>query len=158
MAERSGTVSSSDRLNPQQLRMFIPAGELKDMVYPPDVNQEKYADLVPDVGRKMMWADKLAEAKTPLPKPSGWMDQRLQHMILGVPHGAGLHESIQAEGVQTPVPLIDRDDEEPILFEGHHRVAAAADIDPKMEVPIEHLSMGEARKRDEARRGELPIV
>jgi hypothetical protein len=134
--------------------MFMPARELKDSVYPPDVNQEKYYGN----NRKQMWADKLAEAKTPLPKPSGWMDQRLQHMILGVPHGAGLHESIQAEGVQTPIPLIDRDDEEPILFEGHHRVAAAADIDPKMEVPIEHLSMGEAKKRDEARRGELPIV
>ena len=147
-------MSSSDRLNPMQLAMFMPVGELKDSVYPPDVNQEKYYGN----NRKQMWADKLAEAKTPLPKPSGWMDQRLQHMILGVPHGAGLHESIQAEGVQTPIPLIDRDDEEPILFEGHHRVAAAADIDPKMEVPIEHLSMGEAKKRDEARRGELPIV
>ena len=147
-------MSSSDRLNPQQLRMFIPAGELQASVYPPDVNQEKYYGN----NRKQMWADKLAETKTPQPEPSGWMDQRLQHMILGVPHGAGLHEKIQAEGVQKPVPLIDRDDEEPILFEGHHRVAAAADIDPKMEVPVEHLSMGEAKKRDEARRGELPIV
>jgi len=141
-------MSSSDRLNPQQLQMFIPAGELKDSVYPPDVNQEKYYGN----NRKQMWADKLAEAKTPLPEPSPWMDQRLYHMILGVPHGAGLHESIQASGVLTPVPLIDRDDKEPVLFEGHHRVAAAADIDPKMEVPVEHISVGEAEKRDEARR------
>jgi len=142
-------MSSSDALHPQQLAMFIPAGELKATVYPPDVtdpNKHYEGD------RERMWEDKLIEAKIPLPEPSPWMDPRLHHMILGVPHGAGLHESIQASGVLTPVPLIDRDDKEPVLFEGHHRVAAAADIDPKMEVPVEHISVGEAEKRDGARR------
>ena len=149
-------MSSSDRLNPQQLRMFIPAGELKDLVHPPDVKQEQYYGN----NRKQMWADKLAETKATNPSDAeleriGSTATSIWDVVDALTHGAGLHEKIKASGVQTPVPLIYRDDEEtdsrdlptrPVLFEGHHRVAAAADIDPKMEIPIEHMTMDDARE------------
>ena len=139
-------MSSSDALHPQQLQMFMPARELKDSVYPPDVNQEKYYGN----NQKQMWADKLAETKATMPSDAeleriGSTATSIWDVVDAIPHGAGLHEKIKASGVQTPITLINRDDKEPILFEGHHRVAAAADIDPKMEVPVEHLSMGGAR-------------
>ena len=140
-------MSSSDALHPQQLRMFIPAGELKDSVYPPDVNQEKYYGN----NRKQMWADKLAETKATMPSDTE-LEQvastanSIWDVVDAITHGAGLHEKIKASGVQTPINLINRDDKEPILFEGHHRVAAAADIDPKMEIPIEHMTMDDARE------------
>ena len=145
-------MSSSDHIHPQQLRMFIPAGELKDSVYPPDVNQEKYYGN----NRKQMWADKLAETKATRLSVAeleriGSTATSISDVVGAITHGAGLHEEIKAGGVQRPVELINRDGKEPVLFEGHHRVAAAADIDPKMEVPVEHLSMGEAKNTGRVR-------
>ena len=139
-------MSSSDHVSPQQLQMFMPARELKDSVYPTDVNQEKYYGN----NRKQMWADKLAETKATNPSDAeleriGSTATSIWDVVDALTHGAGLHEKIKASGVQTPITLINRDDKEPILYEGHHRVAAAADIDPKMEVPVEHLPMSGAR-------------
>jgi len=149
-------MSSRDALQGHQLRMFIPAGELKDLVHPPDVKQEQYYGN----NRKQMWADKLAETKAIMPSDTE-LEQiastatSVWDVVDAITHGAGLHEKIKASGVQTPVPLIYRDDEEtdsrdlptrPVLFEGHHRVAAAEDIDPKMEIPIEHMTMDDARE------------
>lgn len=139
-------MSSRDHISTQQLQMFIPAGELKDSVYPPDVNQEKYYGN----NRKQMWADKLAETKATMQSDAeleriGSTATSIWDVVDAITHGAGLHEKIKASGVQRPVEVINRDGKEPILFEGHHRVAAAADIDPKMEVPVEHVSMDEAR-------------
>ena len=139
-------MSSSDHVSPQQLQMFMPARELKDSVYPTDVNQEKYYGN----NRKQMWADKLAETKATNPSDAeleriGSTATSIWDVVDALTHGAGLHEKIKASGVQTPITLINRDDKEPILYEGHHRGAAAADIDPKMEVPVEHLPMSGAR-------------
>ena len=139
-------MSSSDHVSPQQLQMFMPARELKDSVYPTDVNQEKYYGN----NRKQMWADNLAETKATNPSDAeleriGSTATSIWDVVDALTHGAGLHEKIKASGVQTPITLINRDDKEPILYEGHHRVAAAADIDPKMEVPVEHLPMSGAR-------------
>jgi uncharacterized ParB-like nuclease family protein len=142
-------MSSSDRLNPQQLRMFIPAGELKANVYPPDVDQEKYYGN----NQKQMWADKLSETKATAPSDAeleriGSTATSIWDVVDALTHGAGLHEKIKAQGVQRPVQLLPaekRGQPTNILFDGHHRVAAAADIDPKMEVPVTYISMSGAR-------------
>ena len=54
-----------------------------------------------------------------------------------------LHESIKRHGVLEPITIVHGirpKTGEPYsdLQEGHHRVAAAYDINPKMEIPLEH--------------------
>ena len=85
-----------------------------------------------------VWKLKLSEAKRPA----------------GAGHGAGLWESIKAEGVRpvrmqggqyigTPIELAHQPGGlPPRIMEGHHRVAAAADINPAMEVPIANKPYG----------------
>ena len=48
-----------------------------------------------------------------------------------------MRDSIASGGVREPVPVrIWQDTSAPDLFDGHHRVYTAADIDPAMEVPV----------------------
>ena len=53
-----------------------------------------------------------------------------------------LYESIKEHGVQSPVRVHDRyvDTEGiPTIINGHHRIAAANDINPNMEIPIQYV-------------------
>ena len=49
----------------------------------------------------------------------------------------GLYDSIKHEGVQDPVH-VHNDDEGQYLWDGHHRVVSAHDINPSMLIPVEH--------------------
>jgi len=106
-------MSASDNLSHEQLAMFMPAGEIKSKI--------TYSD-DGDVGDKL-WSRKLKESKR-----------------------GGLYRSIKANGVKKPVELqrnFNRSMFTPIghqLNDGHHRIAAAADIDPNMLVPVTHSS------------------
>ena len=127
-------------IKPQQLQMLHPAGELKGITpndwlaqvgtgnpagttgtrpHPPHTGQT-----VEDV-----WQSKLLEAKrNPQVQPG---------------HGAGLHESIKRAGVIQPVQLGHQGGNmPPRIMEGHHRIAAAADINPRMEVPVKNQPYG----------------
>jgi hypothetical protein len=138
-------MSSSDRLNPQQLRMFIPAGELRDtnrhVVHSLEIQPGIDAGSVHKV-----YDRKLREAKVPEGTETD----------IGV--SSGTHQKIKEQGVHTPIRLVSRPDlheqeEEGIIRmpasdssagdyqslirDGMHRIASAADIDPKMEVPVQ---------------------
>jgi hypothetical protein len=136
-------MSSSDRLNPQQLAMFIPAGELMDsQKY--GIHAFEYEHWHGETTEGVQ-ARKLEESKQPYQVPE--TDEK--------PHGGGIWNSLSGGSqINTPIKLVSRpdikeqEDEELIhLREGHnptglirdgmHRIAAAADIDPKMEVPVE---------------------
>lgn len=54
---------------------------------------------------------------------------------------SGLSQSIEREGVKTPVPLAHNHEFYPrdVLADGHHRIAVAHDIDPDMLVPVQHF-------------------
>jgi len=97
------------------------------------------AVVIGDESIEALWQHKLSEAKRPASMPG---------------HGTGLYESIKAEGVR-PVPMeygsyIDTPVQvghqpgglPPRIMEGHHRIAAAADINPAMEVPIANKPYG----------------
>jgi hypothetical protein len=60
-----------------------------------------------------------------------------------------LYDSIASEGVQTPVPIEHYGKNKTRLAGGHHRVASAYDINPDMEIPVEHETRTHFR-RDEA--------
>ena len=52
---------------------------------------------------------------------------------------SGLYDSIKAEGVKEPVEVGRRTySNQQELINGHHRVAAAMSIDPKMIIPVRH--------------------
>ena len=113
----------------EQLPMYMKAGEIKSMVnYSADPG-----------GRYMdhLWDYKLQEAKTGAIRNARYRPTRARK-------GASLHDSIKREGVRKPVELIRNFDDSRYspagyqLSEGHHRVAAAADIDPNMLVPVKH--------------------
>jgi tetrahydromethanopterin S-methyltransferase subunit H len=50
----------------------------------------------------------------------------------------GLHESIEKEGVKTPVEIGQGYGPGVKVLDGHHRIASAMAIDPKMMIPVEH--------------------
>ena len=124
-------------LKPQQLQMFHPAGELKG-VTPNDwlagigtgnPARAMTTGSIPtgQARPESVWQSKLWESKRPF----------------GQGHGSGLWESIKAEGVRDPVELGHQPGGLPRrIMEGHHRVAAAADINPAMEVPVTNRPYG----------------
>ena len=68
--------------------------------------------------------------------------ERVQHMWntkLGESQSGsqeGLHESIAKSGVQTPVGIQHDNNGNMSISDGHHRIAAANNINPNMEIPI----------------------
>ena len=133
-------MSSSDHINSQQLRMFIPAGELNDASqYIPHAFEHESGESTKD-----LQARKLEESKAP------WADEHGRQL-----HGGGIWNSLSSGAqVQKPIRLVSRPDvkeqedediirirkganPQALVRDGLHRIAAAADVDPKMEVPVQ---------------------
>ena len=121
--------------NPQQLEMFTPAEQLRAIV-PGDAEAARRAGVFR--ADESMWDDKLFASKhADWRSPSGsiypGVDRRGSHW-------RSLYDDIAKSGVEKPVwvghpPLSPGP---PMIIEGHHRIASAADINPKMEVPVRH--------------------
>jgi hypothetical protein len=113
----------------EQLPMYMKAGEIKSIVNTSADPGGRYMD--------HLWDYKLKEAKTGAIRNARYRPTRARK-------GASLYDSIKREGVRKPVELIRNFDASRYspagyqLSEGHHRVAAAADIDPNMLVPVKH--------------------
>ena len=126
-------MSSSDALHPLQLQMFMPARELQGLT-PSDFDPNRSTSHTVDD----MWANKLEESKAE---------------EYNIESERSLHDRIASEGVKEPVQVTRTAADfgegtirahlrnQDVLFDGHHRVAAAANIDPNMEVPVEHFNI-----------------
>lgn len=119
---------STDALQPEQLRMFMTAAEIKAKYRPGDLPKEApYADRFPLTPQQEsnrvseFWQFKLRDAE-------------FRHPVWVL--GETLRESIQAEGVKEPVEVYYPDKGEPYISEGHHRVAVAAADRPKDYLPV----------------------
>ena len=113
-------MSSSDRLNPQQLRMFIPAGELIKMKAtspPPSMPHGLWRE---GRNRENEWK---------------WEDNRQENQYLVNVEGQDerIGESILKRGVLNPVEVGPT-----YVYEGHHRIAISEDINPTREIPVVH--------------------
>ena len=102
-----------------QLSMFIPAREL--MNYTAGHIDSWHPDYLPMSESPNVYARKLKESK------EGY-------------DGSGstnLHDSIKKEGVKQPINLRIRKKDVQI-YDGHHRLVSAHDINPDMEVPVRY--------------------
>lgn len=106
--------------------MFMPAGKLVEGIYNGSIGSvdKPYYDDVPHMERtKLHQASRTSD------------DGRL----VPAGHPNSLKNSIRREGIREPVEMgHSRDDMTPTLTNGHHRVFAANDLDPKTEVPLYH--------------------
>ena len=125
-------MAASDHLAPEQLQMFMTAGELKAM---PSIDMLTRTDKAKPNSTAAMWKRKDAENVAD-----------------------GLDINVAKQGVHAPVTVgyngyrgQDFGDQ-PHLMDGHHRVAAAFKHDPQSFVPVEHEDY--AAKRTEAQRAE----
>lgn len=114
-------MSSSDRLNPQQLQMFMPAGELIKMK-PTSHPTSMPHDVPRSEENAWKWKDNQQEDK----------------YLVGVREGdevvaERIGESIRKRGVIHPVEVGPDH-----VSEGHHRIAISAGIDPTRELPVLH--------------------
>jgi hypothetical protein len=99
---------------PDQLKLFMSGGEWKRAVS--DSVDRQFA-----TGPKTMrsvWREKLAESKEPADDNS---------------HGSGIHDALSTHGYQhsttDPPTIFVGSNNESVQGEGHHRIAAAADIE-----------------------------
>lgn len=114
-------MAAARHINPNQLAMLYQA---KDLVNPEKFvhdSQPFYSS--PEKMREM----KLEEAK------AGSADTVSKRREPGNP---SLAESISREGVRVPVVARIGRNGRPTLSDGHHRVIAAADVNPNMEIPV----------------------
>lgn len=124
-------------LNPQQ---FVTAGEIVAGYRPND-------RLPKDKSDAAVWARKLKASKAG------------QNMVLQVdPLRTGsLHDHIRERGISRPVVLQHPapEGQQPLVFDGHSRIAVQHDIDPDMPVPVRYAKdMAEARQiRDSMKPG-----
>ena len=113
-------MAASNYLNNAQLQMFMPAKKLYNQV--PSID----ADLEP-----LAKNDEIADMK----RSENQKDEN--DMWENAPGYPKLKESIKKEGIKAPVQLaIGSRILKPLLADGNHRVVAAHDIDPNMEVPV----------------------
>jgi hypothetical protein len=114
--------------------MFIPAGELLSSAAPLWGDKAEVPDEHSDGAREEtdqeLWERKAVEARL-IDAERGGPSR---------PFKKTLYNSIKERGVSEPVRLMHREDESlsPEVANGHHRIAAAAEIDPEMLIPVEH--------------------
>ena len=137
-------MSSRDACNPQQLQMFMPAKQLIDLpFYEPDrelieAPDEEWIDVDGESSWEgggeyledddQFWERKLDESYA-------------SHYSFGA--DKDLRDDIQESGqVKMPVKLTIEDTNLGLwtrIRQGHHRIAAANEINPDMEVPIRYV-------------------
>jgi hypothetical protein len=143
-------MSASDHLQPRQLTLFERAGDLVD---PTKFN---HADRFPYITAKStldpLFGDYESMAKTKVKESKAWdaHPEEVDESTLADPDGPvlrrkehpSLRQDIKRRGVQTPInisfdPQEDVEDRSiPTISNGHHRIFAANDINPDMEVPV----------------------
>ena len=133
-------MSSSDRLNPQQLQMFMPAKHLIELpFFEPDrkwieAETEEYID-VDGITRVEGGGDYLED-------DDQFWERKLDESY-GYSHQS-LHDDIQESGqVKVPVKLTIEDTNLGTMKrirQGHHRIASANEVNPDMEVPIRYVN------------------
>ena len=70
--------------------------------------------------------------------PAHEVEKTIMDQKLGESRITGLYDSIKAQGVSTPVYVSQHTRLGQTVGDGHHRIAAAHDIDPHMLIPVEH--------------------
>jgi hypothetical protein len=109
----------------EQLRMFVPASEIKATTVHVDQRSPDIDDL---------YAEKLEESRAPDPGTASRLST--PHRTYG---GQPLYDSIAEHGVQSPVnSYLFPGSQERSLVDGHHRVAVVHDRDPDGLVPIHY--------------------
>ena len=107
----------------QQLAMWYTPGEVKKMVGNESIDRRK------DESIDQMWSRKADEARV----------GDVTHSRTPVKHQRTLTQSVAQKGVSKPIRLMrDTDAGRTILVDGHHRVAAAAEVNPSMLIPAVH--------------------
>lgn len=114
-------LSLRQHLDAGQLPMFMTAPEIKARYKPMDYTPSRHSNY------DDMWKEKSQEANTGLEG-----DSRI--VSPGRNGDKTLVESIKKNGIVRPVLLSERS-----IFNGHHRIQAAHEIDPKMLIPVEHV-------------------
>ena len=123
-----------NHVSSDQMRLFIPARELREDFHPTDAGPVPHRDDSSETvtalqnNVKRSWRHKLAEAKSPT-----WNDDFYKGDM------PTLYEDVAARGVQRPVfigqgYLSNRR----MIYDGHHRVAAAYANEPDTEVPVRY--------------------
>lgn len=124
-------MSASEHLNPNQLCLFMQARELMDVPTPEwgDGNDD-YRTMRQDVD---LYHGKLEESK------HGYEHDTFRNLKYDskVRGKRNLYESIQREGVKSPVTL-SHSGGLTSIDDGHHRIAAANDIDPEMYISVRY--------------------
>ena len=133
-------MSSGDRINYQQLQMFMPAKQLIDLpFYEADrewieAETEEYID-VDGITRGEGGGDYLED-------DDQFWERKLDESY-GYSHQS-LHDDIKESGqVKVPVKLTIEDTNLGTMTrirQRHHRVAASVDINPEMEVPVRYVN------------------
>lgn len=105
-------MSAHETVHPMQFKLFMGADEWKN-----SVTDSVDRPFVKDRKLSTVWSEKLTESKEPA----------------GPSHGAGIHDALQYEGYQhnhdDPPTILVGDKNNLAQGEGHHRIAAAADIE-----------------------------
>lgn len=115
---------ASRKVNPDQFKLFFGGQELKETIT--DSGDRRLNSKSQEESMDKMWARKSKMAKGTDPSY----------------HGAGVYKSIKQVGYRgDPVPLM-KTKENLLAYEGHHRIAAAADVEKtgkQVWVPVEYL-------------------
>lgn len=119
-------MSASDNLNPDQLRMFIQAKELMDTPTREWLSEPFMPSrtMREDLG---LYIGKLRESQTGSEHDVHTSKKR---------GGKSLHQSVKDEGVKHFVTL--KQGKQTLINNGHHRIAAANDVNPDMFIPVRY--------------------
>ena len=113
-------------LQGQQLSMFLPAKVLRGMR--------------PHIGDIEMETEAWSDYQEPGEAGPGMRNKKrfMWQVKLDESRDDDLYGSVASEGVHTPVTIQHYGKNKTRIAGGHHRIASAYDINPNMEVPVEH--------------------
>lgn len=105
-------------LNHHQFRMFIPARELMGFVAADAPDEISYSEAYGVLAKKRRENTQSSLGRDGVEEP--------------------LIKSVAKEGVRTPVNIEEHSPWGKLIWNGHHRIVAAYDVNPDMEVPVDN--------------------
>lgn len=131
-------MSAKDHIQPYQMKLFYDAHDLMNMRAGDDEEWDQYDTLSPYNQPRMLKDNpELVQEKRTESKEQSYFDDDTNTFSEG-----SLEQSIRNEGVKHPVSIAFLPTNEPVIWNGHHRIVVAHDIDPDMYVPHTYIKNG----------------
>jgi len=132
-----------EHLHNYQFEMFMPARKLFNEIESEDTSTSTTLSNDPSIASEKLDESQMGGAHDSRMDTRSSKDENWDHS--NIKGSDTLYESVKKHGVVNPVGISGSDSTRLTIIDGNHRIAAAHDVNPDMEIPVRYSWYGHRR-------------